>query len=78
MYVLRAPRRGPFMLTPQPLPQLIASLQASSAACNAWALNFTALGAAMLLTSAACQALDWHRERVFKARRDKALALRHS
>ena len=62
MYVLRAPKAGgPFVISRQALPDLVASLRATSASCSRAALVFTSLGAGLLLLSAAQYALrQWH------------------
>ena len=78
MLVLLQPRDGPFLLSRQPLPEVIASLQASSAACQQWAAGFTALGASMLVAAAAQRAATWLRERRLRRRVEKALRERRA
>lgn len=78
MLVLRAPRDGPFLLSRQPLPELIASLQSSSVACQQWAAAFTAVGASMLVAAAAQQAATWLRKRRIRARVEKAMRERRA
>lgn len=78
MLVLRAPRDGPFLLSRQPLPELIASLQASAVACHQWSAAFTAVGASMLVAAASQRAATWLRERRIRARVQKALAQRRA
>lgn len=78
MLVLRQPRDGPFLLSRQPLPEVIASLQAASVACNQWAAAFTALGATMLVAAAAQKAATWLRQRRMRQRIEKALRERRA
>lgn len=73
MLVLRAPRDGAFYLSRQPLPDVIASLQASSLACQQWAAAFTAVGASMLVAAATQHALTWVRQRRLRQRVEKAM-----
>lgn len=76
MLVLRPPRDGPFVLSRQPLPELIASLQATSSACQQWATVFTAVGATMLVAAATQHAAIWLRRRSIRRRVEKALRQR--
>lgn len=76
MLVLRPPRDGPFVLSRQPLPELIASLQATSCACQQWATVFTAVGATMLVAAATQHAATWLRRRSIRRRVEKALRQR--
>lgn len=78
MLVLRQPRDGPFLLSRQPLPEVIASLQASSVACQQWATAFSALGATMLVAAAAQKAAIWLRQRRMRQRIEKALRERRA
>ncbi len=78
MLVLRQPRDGPFLLSRQPLPEVIASLQASSVACHQWAAAFSALGATMLVAAAAHKAATWLRQRRIRQRIEKALRERRA
>lgn len=65
MYVLRAPRSGPFVLTRQALPDLIASLKTTSRTCNKLSLVFVSVGAGLLLLSALeSAAARWRRRRM--------------
>lgn len=64
MYVLRAPKAGgPFVITERQLPDLIASLKATSATCSYLAKMFATLGAGMLVLSAVQQAALWWRHK---------------
>ncbi|KAL4422883.1 hypothetical protein ABPG75_009080 [Micractinium tetrahymenae] len=78
MLVLRPPRDGPFVLSRQPLPELIASLQATSVACQQWATVFTAVGATMLVAAATQHAATWLRQRSIRRRVEKALRERRA
>ena len=78
MLVLREPRGGPFLLSRQPLPELVASLQASAVSCQQWGAAFTTVGASMLVAAAAQHAATWLRERRIRARVQKALAQRRA
>jgi E3 ubiquitin-protein ligase MUL1 len=73
MLVLGEPRSGPFLFSRQPLPELVASLQSSSLACQQWAAAFAAVGASMLVTAGVQYALMWQRQRRLRARVEKAL-----
>lgn len=78
MLVLRPPRDGPFVFSRQPLPELIASLQATSTACQQWATVFTAVGATMLVAAATQHAATWLRRRSIRRRVEKALRQRQA
>ncbi|PSC71423.1 26S proteasome non-ATPase regulatory subunit 10 [Micractinium conductrix] len=79
MLVLKQPRgNGPFLLSRQPLPDVIASLQASSAMCQQFATAFTLLGASMLAAAATHKAVLWLRERRARQRFEKTLRERRA
>ena len=78
MLVLRPPRDAPLVLSRQPLPELIASLQASSVLCQQWASGFATVGAAMLLAAAAQRAATWLRQRRIRKRVQEALRERRA
>lgn len=78
MLVLRPPRDGPFLLSRQPLPELISSLQASSVACHQWAAVCATLGASMLAAAAVQHAATWLRQRRIRQRVEKALRERQA
>lgn len=63
MYVLRAPRSGPFLITREALPDVIASLRAESAFCSVLSAAFVSLGAGLILLGALDAAAAWWQER---------------
>jgi E3 ubiquitin-protein ligase MUL1 len=74
MLVLRQPRDGgPFLLSRQPLPELVASLQSSSVACQQWATALGAVGISMLAVAGAQHVTTYLRRRRLRQRVEKAL-----
>ncbi|GAB4820168.1 hypothetical protein N2152v2_007214 [Parachlorella kessleri] len=79
MYVLRAPKAGgPFLITRQQLPDVIASLRAASNTCQQLSLGFVALGAGLLLVSAVRQAWDWWQLRKMRSKIERARQARRA
>lgn len=73
MYVLRQPQDGgPFLLSRRPLPDLVASLEASALGLRRWGTVFTAVGAGMLAASLVHHALTWQRQQKLRERLDRA------
>jgi E3 ubiquitin-protein ligase MUL1 len=68
MLVLGAPQKGPFLLSRQRLPDMIASAQAGSRLCGVLAAWFGGIGAGMLAVSASHRVWVWHRERTTRRR----------
>lgn len=72
--MLREPKAGgPFVISRTPLPDLIASLKATSATCARLSTVFTVVGASMLLLSAAEQARRWWAVRKFRCASAKVM-----
>lgn len=72
VFVLQAPRKGPFMLSRRRLPEIVASAQATSIYCTQMATFFTVAGATMLLAVGVRKVWLWHREQTMKRRVDEA------
>jgi E3 ubiquitin-protein ligase MUL1 len=74
MLVLRQPHNGgPFLLSRQPLPELVASLQASSLACQKWATALGVVGIGMLAAAGTQHVMTYLRRRRLRQRVEKAL-----
>lgn len=78
MYVLRAPRKGPFILSNQRLPELISSAQLAAAVCADIAGWCTAIGVSMLFVVGSRKAFVKYRERMMRLRIEEARKRRES